>query len=102
MPVPSWMRDVDAAAYASTGTGSISSECDGSGDGGACGSMSTGCSPTQIDSKPSDSAVCATVGDAFGVGERAGADAEPPDRDHRLRGARSCGRVGPARSRRGS
>ena len=54
------MRDVTAAAYASTGTGSISSECDGSGDGGTCGSMSTGCSPTQIESKPSSSAVRAT------------------------------------------
>ena len=61
MPVPSWMRDVAAAAYARTGTGSIISERDGRGDGGACGSMRTGCSPTQIESKPSDSAVCATV-----------------------------------------
>ena len=46
---------------ASTGTGSMSSECDGNGDGGTCGSISTGCSPTQIDSKPSASAVRATV-----------------------------------------
>ena len=81
---------VTAAAYASTGTGSISSECDGSGDGGTCGSISTGCSPTQIDSKPRASAVCADGDDTFGVGERAGADAEPPDRDHRLRGAQAA------------
>ena len=102
MPVPSWMRDVAAAAYARTGTGSISSERDGSGDGGACGSMSTGCSPTQIESKPSDSAVCATVDDALGVGEDARTDAEPTDRQHALGGAQAT--VAPClpRSRRGS
>ena len=59
MPVPSRMRSVVAAAYASTGMGSMSSECGGRGDGGSCGSISTGCSPTQIESYPSASAVCA-------------------------------------------
>ena len=60
MPLPRRMRSVRAAANASAGIGSIISERDGSGDGGSCGSISTGCSPTQSDSKPSRSAATAT------------------------------------------
>src|SRR5581483_462278 len=60
MPVPSRMRPVRAATYASVGTGSSISDVGASGDGGAWGSISTGCSPTQTDSYPRSSAAAAT------------------------------------------
>ncbi len=59
MPVPRRMRSVRAARNASVGTGSSISASGGSGDGGACGSIRTGCSPTQSDSNPSPSAASA-------------------------------------------
>ena len=58
IPEPILIRSVFAAAKASEATVSTKGESGGTGDGGSWGSISTTCSPVQIDSKPTPSAVC--------------------------------------------
>ena len=60
MPVPSRTRVVTAAQYVSAMTGSRMRSCGAIGDGGACGSGSTTCSPPHSDSRPAASAARAT------------------------------------------
>ena len=92
MPVPSRMRSVRAAAYASAGIGSSISECGGNGDGGSCGSIEHRVLP---DPDRLEAERFGGNGDAahtFGVGERARPEPEPPV-PHAARGyrVRGCG-----------
>ncbi len=88
MPVPSLMREVTAAAYARTGIGSMSSASGGSGDGGACGSIEDRVLTDPDRVVPQLLCRARDLGNTFGVGEPAGPDTEPADREHRLRGLR--------------
>ena len=60
IPVPRRMRLVCAARKASATIGSVMRSSGARGDGGACGSGSTTCSPPQSESKPAASAARAT------------------------------------------
>ena len=59
IPVPSRTRVVCAAAKVSAMDGSRMGSVGAIGEGGACGSGSTTCSPPQSDSKPAASAALA-------------------------------------------
>ena len=67
MPVPMRIVRVWLARKAKLMLGSSMGYVGGSGEGGACGSGSTTCSPAHTDSKPAASAACATRTDASGV-----------------------------------
>ena len=69
MPVASRMRSVCAATKASATAGSSIGVCGGTGEGGACGSGSTTCSPVQSDSKPARSAAIATFAAVCGFAQ---------------------------------